>query len=169
MEAVKKALELDYEDWKKNTKRSKRSTGSESPDLSEFLQEQFGFDDNAEYNMMDILQSMTSPDVDTSAGMNAARENLIACREEETTGKVRVKRAAAIPFKQDATSGSVAIGFGISVASLASGSEGSGKVRPSDEGGSCPINSYFSKIKSKLMLPTHLQDVKWNNNLTFSF
>ena len=168
MEAVKKALELDYEKWKINNKRRKRSTGSEEADLSEFLQEQFGFDDKADYNMMDIIQSMASPDVDASSGMNAARETLLACREEQTTGRVREKRRSAITFIKDATSGSVAVGFGINVASLATGSI-FGTVGGSDEGGNCPSKSYFLKIKSRLILPTHLYEVKWNNYLPFSF
>ena len=135
MEAVKKALEFDFLAWRENKKRKKRST---EDDLSEFLQAQFGFDTEAEYNMMDILQSMASPDVEATAGMNAARETWIACREEEIQEKVRKKRAkpASVTFKQDATAGGVAIGIGVLTASLQSSS---GKVKL--EGGSCPKNS----------------------------
>jgi hypothetical protein len=83
MEAVKEALERDFEEWSKEqtgTGRGKRAT----PSAEDFMEKRFGVVPGSEYSFLDVLQAMAAPDVE-AATSNAVRENLVACVEEQDT------------------------------------------------------------------------------------
>ena len=77
MDAVTRAIELDFQEWRKEQP-------NETPDFKEFLEAKFSMDPAEDYNLMDILNSLASPNVDATAGQNTARENLIACSEDNS-------------------------------------------------------------------------------------
>ena len=148
MDAVKKALERDYEEWKSQNSRKKRSARDDS--LGVFMQEKFGFSDEAGYNMQDILQSMTSPNVDASAGMNAARENMIACGIEEK------RRKRSIIF-----SGSQVLALGKQTWLSPERTNNPGIVGSARGGGNCAVGAkiFSSELDGKYVLTLGLDTI----------
>ena len=84
MEAVKNALMVEYDKWKIQRNRKKRSIG-ETEMVSEFVKDLFGIGNEPEYNLLNILESLASHDVEKTSGFNALRNNMIACKREEKT------------------------------------------------------------------------------------
>ena len=74
------------------TRRIKRSTIT----FEEFFAAKFSLDPDGP-NLLDILSALGSQDVETSAGVNSIRENLLACQEKEAVPLVRRKRGEWSP------------------------------------------------------------------------
>ena len=91
MENVKVALEKSFNQWRFTN--MKGLEGSEIPTLmAEFMEEKFQMKEGGNVNIMDILNTMITPkDVESTAAVNGARENVRACapkkRRRKRSGK----------------------------------------------------------------------------------
>jgi hypothetical protein len=86
MDRVAGALQRDFEQW---------SLKQESKEFDEFLTAKFSMDPAEQYSLLDVLQSLASPNPEASVGPNGARENLLACAgtgPEVTTEKTKIRK-----------------------------------------------------------------------------
>ena len=75
MDSVTRAVERDYQLW------NKEQGGGDN--FQKFLQTKFSMDPDEDYNLLDVLGSLASQDVEATAGQNSARENMEACATEQ--------------------------------------------------------------------------------------
>ena len=87
MENVKTVLERNFNDWRFENQRSWATEDIESL-MAEFMREKFQIKDKG-VNILDLLNTMISPKVETSLVSNGVRENVAACSKK---GKSRRKR-----------------------------------------------------------------------------
>ena len=90
MNNVEKKLVQDFRIWR--TMHMKTNTSKEviAKDMENFIENNFQIkrssrEGKPQINILDILDMMISPDVDTSLAANGVRENEIACREPTST------------------------------------------------------------------------------------
>ena len=87
MENVKNVLERSFNDWRFENQRSWATEDIESL-MAEFMREKFQIKDKG-VNILDLLNTMISPKVETSLVSNGVRENVAVCSKK---GKSRRKR-----------------------------------------------------------------------------
>ena len=81
MAGVEDALKEDFNNWRKERGRTRVDNVEE--DLAEYMFETYLIA-NAEWNILDILNTMIAPDnAESSLGVNGARENFAACAGKE--------------------------------------------------------------------------------------
>ena len=89
---VERKLIEDFGDWRTKNKRSETSKEELKKDVGDFMEEKFQIKPNQtggkqEINILDILDTMISPNVEASFSANSIRENEIACKQlTEMTG-----------------------------------------------------------------------------------
>ena len=82
MDSVTRAVERDFQLWNKD------QGGGDT--FQKFLETKFSMDPDEDYNLLDVLGSLASQDVEATAGQNSATENMAACAAEQK--KSRKKR-----------------------------------------------------------------------------
>ena len=89
MSNVEKKIEEDFAKWRLENKRIEKSKEATRKDVEDymFLTFQITTEDKETEpaNILDILDTMISPDADASVAANGLRENAIACAEETQT------------------------------------------------------------------------------------
>ena len=85
MNNVEKKLVQEFRDWRTQNKKTKTNKEAIQKDMEEFMEERFQITQTETggeqpINILDILDMMISPDVDTSLAANGVRENEIACK-----------------------------------------------------------------------------------------
>ena len=93
MSHVEKKIKENFLAWRLEEKRKGEATEEDFEDYM-FSTFQIKSDENETdpANILDILNTMVSPNVDASVAANGLRENAIACEEEQGTSTVRKKR-----------------------------------------------------------------------------
>ena len=84
MNNVEKKLVQDIIEWRAEKKKDNTTKEALKVDLKEFMKERFQIEQdntNGVITILDILDMMISPDVDTSLAANGVRENEIACKQ----------------------------------------------------------------------------------------
>ena len=93
MSNVEERLLEDFDLWRRTNKRVKDENIDE--DMADYMADTFQIQDR-ETSILDILNTMISPNVDASLAANGVRENAIACRRKEEGGEGATKRKRAI-------------------------------------------------------------------------
>ena len=85
---VERKLIEDFGDWRTKNKRSKTSKEELKKDVGDFMEEKFQIKSNEtggkqQINILDILDTMISPDIDVDVlfDANSVRKNEIACQQ----------------------------------------------------------------------------------------
>ena len=85
---VERKLIEDFGDWRTKNKRSETSKEELKKDVGDFMEEKFQIKPNQtggkqQINILDILDTMISPDIDVDVlfDANSVRENEIACQQ----------------------------------------------------------------------------------------
>ena len=85
---VERKLIEDFGDWRTKNKRSETSKEELKKDVGDFMEEKFQIKSNQtggkqQINILDILDTMISPDIDVDVlfDANSVRENEIACQQ----------------------------------------------------------------------------------------
>ena len=86
MDSVTRAVEKDYQKWNRD------QAGGDS--FQKFLQTKFSMEGDEDYNLLDVLGSLASPDVEATAGQNSARENMVACAGEQQNNRKKRQEGA---------------------------------------------------------------------------
>ena len=83
---VEKKLILDFEEWRATENRNDTTKEAIKKDIEDFMQIRFQIKPSQEkrenpVNILDILDTMITPDVEVSLAVNSIRANTIACKQ----------------------------------------------------------------------------------------
>ena len=87
MENVKTVLERNFNDWRFQNRKSWDAEDIESL-MAEFMRETFQIKDKG-VNILDLLNTMISPKVESSLASNGVRENMAACSKQCSSRRKR--------------------------------------------------------------------------------
>ena len=90
---VEERLLEDFDMWRKENKRTKEENIDD--DMADYMTDVFQIQDR-ETSILDILNTMISPNVDAALAANGVRENAIACKRKEEVGEGATKRKREI-------------------------------------------------------------------------
>ena len=97
MENVKTVLERNFNDWRFQNRKSWDAEDIESL-IAEYMRETFQIKDKG-VNILDLMNTMISPKMESSLTSNGVRENVAACskqrsrrRKREVTGQLVMER-----------------------------------------------------------------------------
>ena len=91
MDNVGKTMVEDFKMWREgSTRRAKRLALTLEEELEKYMEETFDIRKD-DPNMMDVLSSMTAPNVDTSVGVNAVREAAVASKTKNSLENKEIK------------------------------------------------------------------------------
>ena len=94
MDAVSKALARDFSEWSEEKHRAealhsdlanpfirlnKRQVGVGPTDASNYMQEKFGISQDSEFSIFDVINAMSSSNVEKSTASDGVRKNQLAC------------------------------------------------------------------------------------------
>ena len=84
---VEKKLILDFEEWRAKENRNETTKEEIKKDIEDIMQIRFPIKPSQEkrenpVNILDILDTMITPDVEVSLAVNSIREKTIACKQQ---------------------------------------------------------------------------------------
>ena len=89
MDNVEKKVAENFAMWREANNRNENQKEAVEKDIKEYMRSAFQIKDDATpVNILDILDTMVAPNVDSSLSANGVRENVFACKERSVQTKV---------------------------------------------------------------------------------